>query len=92
MMLGPAFKGQVVIMESLSLPPSSSQSLPEMKQSEAPKMPEGLRQRFKPFGCGKLKRKSFINHGIKMNLLSVCRLVESETVFHSENHVFPIVI
>eukprot|EP00057_Strongylocentrotus_purpuratus_P007821 XP_011662295.1 PREDICTED: DNA-directed RNA polymerase I subunit RPA34 [Strongylocentrotus purpuratus] len=50
---GPAFKGQVVIMESLSLPPSSSQSLPEMKQSEAPKMPEGLRQRFKPFGCEK---------------------------------------
>ncbi|XP_041458801.1 DNA-directed RNA polymerase I subunit RPA34-like isoform X2 [Lytechinus variegatus] len=50
---GPAFKGQIVIMESPSLPPSN-QSLPEIKQSEAPKMPEGLIQRFKPFGWEKL--------------------------------------
>ena len=52
MMLGPAFKGQIVVMESLSSLPSGK-TLPDITPSEAPKIPDGLRQRFKPFGWGK---------------------------------------
>lgn len=46
---GPAFRGQIIIMESLNSQ-SSLPELPDIKPSQAPKMPEGLRQRFKPYG------------------------------------------
>ncbi|XP_071484763.1 DNA-directed RNA polymerase I subunit RPA34-like [Diadema antillarum] len=46
----PAFRGQVTIMETPTLPPSDG--APDIEASKAPEMPRGLRQRFRPFGWG----------------------------------------